>query len=120
MKTSKTEISWVVQARLNGKKCYDVQSFNTLKRAISWFDYVLARVFPTWRGLTLSYRVIRRKVTIETEDEIVYHDTLPRGKKRILLGELFVPSWIPKRLFKHYKAMPIPGAGKNWKPENQP
>lgn len=120
MKSVKTEITWIVQARLNGAKCYDVKAFNTPSKALRWFDWVLKRAFPTWRGLTLTYRVIRRKVTIETEEEIIYHDTLSSGKKRILLAEVFVPSWIPKRLFKHYKAIPIPGASKKWQPTQQP
>lgn len=109
MKTSKTRTEYVVQARLNGATPYDVKSFTTARKANSWLDWVTATAFPTWRGLTLSWRIIRRTVTTETETEILCHDTLARGKKRILIGELMVPSWLPKRLWNHYKSLPIPG-----------
>ena len=120
MKRITTKISWIIQARMNGGKMYDVIEFKTSEAANRRFGWILQRCFPTWRGLCLSFCVVRRKVTVETEEEQVCFATVPRGKKRILLAEVFVPAWIPKRLQNRYKALPIPGASAKWQPNSKP
>lgn len=122
MTKSTTTIRHHIQASLNGGTWYDtnVEGFTSRDRAEREHRRILRDAYPTWRGLSLVWRIVRRKTTVTTEQEIEVFATASHGKKRSLLGEMFVPSWLPKRQKERMKMLPIPDAAEQWQPTNQP
>ena len=122
MKKSRTTIRYYIQASLSGGAWHDLKintGFRSKERAERQFDRILRECFPTWRGLTLAYRIVKRRVTTETEQEVEVFATPAHGEKRILLGEMLVPDWLPKRDQERLKLRPIPGAPEQYQPTSQ-
>ena len=116
-----TTIRYHIQASINGGAWHDIDAkgFKTSKQAEKRFDRILKECFPTWRGLSVNYKIIRRRTTVETDTEIIVFSTPSHGKKRILLAEMFVPSWLPDRVKARLKMRRIPGADEQWQPGSQ-
>lgn len=122
MKKSRTTIRYHIQASLNGGAWHDLKintGYLSIERAERGYDRILRECYPTWRGLPIAYRIIRRRVTIETEQETKVFATPAHGKKRILLSEMFVPDWLPERDKKRMKMRRIPGAPEQYQPTSQ-
>jgi len=119
MKTkSKTTILYIVQASLNGGKFYDAWIHKTPDRATKEFDHIVRKACPTWRGLSLTWRIVRRVERLTTEETIHTIASTPQGKNRPLIGELFIPSWLPKRIREKHRNRQIPNAPAWWQPRN--
>lgn len=118
---STTTIRYHIQASLNGGTWYDTDAkgFISRDKAERVYDRILRDAYPTWRGLSLVWRVVRRKTTVTTDTTIEVFATPSHGKKRILLAEMFVPSWLPEREKKRLKMRRIPGAAEQWQPTSQ-
>jgi len=118
---SKTTIRYHVQASLAGGAWRDTNEtgFASKKIAEREFDRILQDCFPTWRGLSLCWKIVRRRQTVTTDTEIVVHSTPSHGKKRILLGEMLVPSWLPEREKRRLKMRRIPNAPEEYQPQSQ-
>ena len=122
MKKSTTTIRYHIQASLNGGAWHDLKintGFLSMARAERQYDRILCECFPTWRGLSIAYRIVRRRVTTETEEETKVFATPAHGEKRILLSEMFVPDWLPERDKKRLKMRRIPGAPEEYQPTSQ-
>jgi hypothetical protein len=121
MTKSTTTIRYHIQASLNGGTWYDTDTKGFLSRdkAERVYDRILRDAYPTWRGLRLVWRVVRRKTTVTTDTEIEVFATPSHGEKRILLAEMFVPSWLPDREKKRLKMRRIPGAPEQYQPTSQ-
>jgi len=122
MKKSTTTLRYHIQASLDGGAWHDLRinsGFKSLARAERQYDLILRECFPTWRGLSIAYRIVRRKVTISTEQEVKVFSTPAHGEKRILLCEMFVPDWLPKRDKERLKMRRIPGAPEQYQPTSQ-
>lgn len=122
MKKSRTTIRYHIQASLNGGAWHDLKinsGFRSKKRAERQYDRILRECFPTWRGLAIAYRIVRRKVTVATDQQVEVFSTPAHGKKRILLCEILVPDWLPEREKKRLKMRPIPGAPEKYQPTSQ-
>ena len=123
MKTSNTTIRCYIQASINGGKWHDLTinngGFKSMEQAERRYDRILGDCYPTWRGLTIAYRIVRRTVTVSTEEEIKVFATPAHGEKRILLAEMFVPDWLPERDKKRLKMRRIPGAPEQYQPQAQ-
>lgn len=119
---STTTIRYHIQASINGEAWHDLKTnsvFISMERANRQYDRILRYSFPTWRGLTIAYRIVRRKVTIETEQEIKISATPAHGKKRFILSEMFVPEWLPQRDKERLKMRRIPDAHERYQPTSQ-
>lgn len=119
---STTTIRYHIQASINGEAWHDLKSnsvFISMERANRQYDRILRYCFPTWRGLTIEYRIVRRRVTTETKQEIEVSATPAHGKKRFLLSEMFVPEWLPQRDQKRLKMRRIPDAPEQYQPTSQ-
>lgn len=90
-----------------------------MERAERQYDRILRECYPTWRGLPIAYRIVRRRVTTETEQETKVFATPAHGEKRILLSEMFIPDWLPERDKKRLKMRRIPGAPEQYQPTSQ-
>ena len=122
MKKSRTTIRYHIQASLNGGAWHDLKintGFLSMARAERQYDRILCECFPTWRGLSIAYRIVRRRVTTETEEETKVFATPAHGQKRILLSEMFVPDWLPERDKKRLRMRRIPGAPEDYHPTSQ-
>jgi uncharacterized protein YndB with AHSA1/START domain len=121
MTKSKTTLRYHIQASLNGGTWYDTDTkgFTSRDKAERVHDRILRDAYPTWRGLSLVWRVVRRKTTVTADTRIEVFATPSRGKKRSLLGEMFVPSWLPKRQKERLKMRRIPDAPEQWQPTSQ-
>ena len=122
MTKSKTTIRYHIQASLEGGAWHDLRinsGFKSLARADRQYDLILRECFPTWRGLSITYRIVRRKITISTDQEVEVFATPAHGKKRILLSEILVPDWLPKRQKERLKMRRIPDAPEQWQPTLQ-
>jgi hypothetical protein len=122
MKKSTTTLRYHIQASLDGGAWHDLSinsGFKSLARAERQYDLILRECFPTWRGLSIAYRIVRRKVTISTDQEVKVFATPAHGEKRILLSEMFVPDWLPKRDKERLKMRRIPGAPEQYQPTSQ-
>ena len=122
MKKSTTTLRYHIQASLDGGAWHDLRinsGFKSLDRAERQYDFILRECFPTWRGLPIAYRIVRRKVTISTDQEVKVFATPAQGEKRILLSEMFVPNWLPKRDKERLKMRRIPGAPEQYQPTSQ-
>jgi hypothetical protein len=122
MTKSTTTIRYYIQASLHGGAWHDLlinTGFKSLTSAERRYDLILRECFPTWRGLSIAYRIVRRKVTISTDQEVQIFATPAHGKKRILLSEMFVPEWLPKRDKERLKMRRIPGAPEQYQPTSQ-
>jgi len=120
---TKTKITtrYYIQASLGGGAWCDVCSkgFISQKQAEREYDRILRECYPTWRGLSICWKIVRRQLTTTTDTEIVVFSTPAHGTKRSLLGEMFVPSWLPEREKKRVKMRPIPGAPQQCQPTSQ-
>lgn len=65
----------------------------------------------------MIWRIVKRKVAIE--NEIVVFSTPSHGKKRTMLGELMIPSWLSKGEKEKLKMRRIPEAEERWQPTSQ-
>ena len=121
MTKTKTTIRYHIQASLGGGAWHDLDHlvFKSQKQAERKYDQILRDCYPTWRGLSKCWKIVRRQLTVTTDTEIVVFATPAYGKKRVLLGEMFVPSWLPEREKKRLKMRPIPGAPEEWQPTSQ-
>jgi hypothetical protein len=122
MKKSTTTLRYHIQASLAGGAWHDLHinsGFKSLARAERQYDLILRKCFPTWRGLSIAYRIVRRKVTISTDQEVKVFATPAHGEKRILLCEMFVPDWLPKRDKERLRMRRIPGAPEQYQPTSQ-
>ena len=121
MNKSITTIRYHIQASLNGGTWYDtdIKGFLSLDKAERVYNRILRDAYPTWRGLSLVWRVVRRKTTVTTDTGIEVFATPSHGGKRSLLGELLVPSWLPKRQKERLKMLRIPDAPEQWQPQSQ-
>jgi hypothetical protein len=121
MSKSTTTIRYHIQASLNGGTWYDTDTngFLSLDKAERVYDRILRDAYPTWRGLSLVWRVVRRKTTVTTDTGIEVFATPSHGGKRSLLGEMIVPSWLPKRQKERLKMLRIPDAPEQWQPKSQ-
>ena len=121
MTKSKTTIRYHIQASLAGGAWRDTNEtgFASKKIAEREFDRILQDCFPTWRGLSLCWKVVKRRVTLITDTEEVFFSTPSHGKKRILLSEMLVPSWLPDRQKMRLKMRRIPGAPEEYQPQSQ-
>jgi hypothetical protein len=121
MNKSKTTIRYHVQASISGGAWHDVypEGFALPKQAERKFNLIIRENFPMWRGLTICWKIVRRRQTVTTDTEIVVHSTPSHGKKRILLGEMLVPSWLPEREKRRLKMRRIPGAPEEYQPQSQ-
>lgn len=122
MKKSTTTIRYHIQASIEGGAWYDLRinsGFKSMERAERHYDRILCECYRTWRGLPIAYRIVRRKVTIATDQEVKIFATPAHGKKRILLSEMFVPDWLPKRVKERLKMRRIPGAPEQYQPASQ-
>lgn len=121
MTKTKTTTRYYIQASLGGGAWRDVRSkgFISQKQAEREYDRILRDCFPTWRGLSICWKIVRRQLTATTDTEIVVFATPAYGTKRSLLGEMFVPSWLPDREQKRLKMRRIPDAPEQWQPTSQ-
>ena len=121
MTKTKTTTRYYIQASLGGGAWRDVRSegYISQKKAEREYDRILRDCYPTWRGLSICWKIVRRKTTVTTDTEIVVFATPAHGTKRSLLGEMFVPSWLPEREQKRLKMRRIPDAPEQWQPTSQ-
>jgi len=115
---TKTTTRFHIQASLDGGKWFDsdAKGFRSRKQAERKFDKILRGCYPTWRGMRLCWRIVKRKLTVTTETEIAVFSTPSHGKKRSLLSELFIPTWLPQRQIAQLKTRPIPDCPHKWQP----
>ena len=121
MTKSTTTIRYHIQASINGGAWHDLDSkgFLSQKQAERKYDRILRDCDPTWRGLSICWKIVKRRLTVMTDTEIVIHSTPAHGKKRSLLNELFIPSWLPKREQERLKMREIPYAPEQYQPTSQ-
>ena len=121
MTKTKTTTRYHIQASLGGGAWRDIdeKGFVSLKQAGREYDRLLRDCYPKWRGLSICWKIVRRQMTVTTDTEIVVFATPAHGTKRSLLGEMFVPSWLPEREQKRLKMRRIPGAPEQWQPTSQ-
>ena len=121
MTKSTTTIRYHIQASINGGAWHDLDSkgFLSPKQAERKYDRILRDCYPTWRGLSICWKIVKRRLTVMTDTEIVIHSTPAHGKKLSRLNELFIPSWLPKREQERLKMREIPGAPEQWQPTSQ-
>jgi hypothetical protein len=121
MKTTKTTILYHIQASLDGGPWYDIDSkgFRSKRVAEINFDGILRDAYPEWRGLRLTWRIVKRETVITTDTEITVFATPSRGTKRPLIAEMFVPTWLPEKVKERLKMRRIPGAPEGYQPQSQ-
>ena len=121
MTKTKTTTRYYIQASLGGGAWRDVRSegYISQKKAEREYDRILRDCYPTWRGLSICWKIVKRKTTVTTDTEIVVFATPAYGTKRSLLGEMFVPSWLTEREQKRLKMRRIPDAPEQWQPTSQ-
>jgi hypothetical protein len=119
MNKVKSTTKYHIQASLDGGPWNDAvtKEFRSLKSAEKYYDRILRECYPTWRGLNILWRIMKRKITIE--NEIAVFSCPSHGTKRSLLGELIVPSWLSKREKEKFKMRRIPDAEERWQPTSQ-